>query len=126
MDHYDPSKKIKGSVWLALDEAKRIEMVEEYHLNLDQEVGESITAHCAMHVAVENQLAGDEVPKTNQVLARLIQQGLDRHEAIHAISAVLAKELFALMKGTQSEFSVKAYSRKLDKLTAKRWNKGLC
>lgn len=127
MDHYDPSKNINGKEWLSLDEDHRLNLVEEFHLTLDQEDdGSSITAHCAMHVAVENQLAGDEVPKTNQVLEKLLRQGLDRHEAIHAIAAVLAKELFSLMKANQGEFSVKTYSRKLDRLTAKRWSKGQC
>lgn len=125
MDHYNPSKKIDSEAWLSIDESERLELVKDYHLNLEEEfAGESITAHCAMHVAVENQLAEDEVPKTNLTLQKLMRQGLDRHEAIHAIAAVLSGELFSLMNKDAGEFSAKSYSRKLDKLTAKRWLKG--
>lgn len=125
MDHYDPTKTINGKEWLEIDETDRIQMIEDYHesLNLDW-TDTSITLHCAMHVAVENQLAGDEVPKAKQALARLIRQGLGRHDAIHAISAVLAKELHTAMRNQEKELPLKNYSRKLDRITAKRWNKG--
>ncbi len=126
MDHYDPSKKINSEQWLSIDEGARQQLVEEFHESLDDNPAQSsLKAHSAMHVTVENQLAGGEAPKVNQTLTKLMQQGLDRHEAIHAIAAVLGKELFSMMQKNSSEFSLKNYSRKLEKLTAKRWEKGV-
>jgi len=75
--------------------------------------------------AVENQLAEAEYPVIKQTLDKLVRQGLDRHDAIHAIASILGTGLFAAMQGSDSEFSIKNYRRKLDKLTAKRWRKGL-
>ena len=60
------------------------------------------------------------VPST---ISKLIRQGLSRHEAIHAIGAVLSEDLFEIMKNGQ-EHNIKKYRRRLDKLTAKRWSKG--
>lgn len=79
--------------------------------------------HCTIHAVVENQLAlGVEyVPET---LAKLMRQGLDRHESIHAIGAVLIEDIYSLLKSNAREFSMKKYRRKLEKITAKRWLKG--
>jgi hypothetical protein len=49
--------------------------------------------HAAIHVAVENQIAmGDELP-VHGVLDRLQAEGLDRHDAIHAIGSALAEHM---------------------------------
>jgi hypothetical protein len=47
-------------------------------------------------------------------------EGLDRHNAIHAIGSVLAKYMFDVMKH-QQPFDDKAYGRELDALSAERW-----
>ena len=76
-----------------------------------------------IHAIVENQLAmGVElVPET---IKKLIRQGLYRHEAIHAIGAIVAEDMFNLMKGNIKEFSLQRYRRRLEKITAKRWRRG--
>ena len=61
------------------------------------------------------------IPET---IAKLIRQGLDRHEAIHAIGAIISEDIFYIMRRELTEFSPKQYRRKLEKLTAKRWRKG--
>jgi hypothetical protein len=49
------------------------------------------TIHAAIHLIVENQVAlGDAFP-ANGVLLRLMKEGLDRHEAIHAIGSVFSE-----------------------------------
>jgi hypothetical protein len=46
------------------------------------------TVHALIHVIVENQVAlGDKYP-VKSVLSRLIAEGLNRHEAVHAIGSV--------------------------------------
>ena len=126
MENYDPNHAIDSQDWLALNEQERQQLVEDYHntLNLSLERG-ALKMHCMLHVVVENQLAESEYPILRQTLAKLIRQGLNRHEAIHAISSILSNGLFEAMQGSDSEFSIKKYRGKLEKITAKRWLKGL-
>ena len=124
MEKYDPFKSIDPEEWLELDEAERIELVRGFHEILEGEMpDDALSIHSSVHVIVENQLAmGVEcIPET---IAKLTRQGLDRHEAIHAIGAIVSEDLFDMVKGNVQEFSPKKYRRKLEKITAKRWLKG--
>ena len=124
MDIYNPNKIVDAENWLALDEGIRIELVHDFHSNLDLELTEdALRLHSSIHVIVENQLAMgvDLIPET---FAKLTRQGLSRHETIHAIGAIISEDIFDVMKGNTKEFSPKKYRRKLEKLTAKRWLKG--
>ena len=124
MKKYDPFKSIDPEEWLELDEAERIELVRGFHEILEDEMpDDALSIHSSVHVIVENQLAmGVEcIPET---IAKLTRQGLDRHEAIHAIGAIVSEDLFDMVKGNVQEFSPKKYRRKLEKITAKRWLKG--
>jgi hypothetical protein len=124
MDIYNPNKSVYSENWLALDEALRIKLVHDFHSGLDLDMAEdALQVHSTIHVIVENQLAMgvDLIPKT---VAKLIRQGLNRHETIHAIGAIISEDIFDIMKGNTEEFSPKKYRRKLEKLTAKRWLKG--
>jgi hypothetical protein len=77
-----------------------------------------------MHVVVENQLAlGDSFP-AKSVLARLMSEGLDRHDAIHAIGSVLAGQIFDALKHKDPTRDLNAeYQQKLKALTAQSWLK---
>lgn len=80
--------------------------------------------HASIHVVVENQVAlGDALP-ARQVLERLQAEGLDRHDAIHAIGAVLADHIDELMKHRASaDPSHEGYWAELRALTADRWRR---
>jgi hypothetical protein len=124
MQGYHPSKAPDPEVWLKIDESTRIEMVLENHMAAQVEFEEGAdNVHAVIHVIVENQnaLNVEPVPST---IAKLVRQGLSRHESIHAVGAVLSEDIFNLMKSAGSDFSMKKYRRRLEKLTAKRWNKG--
>ena len=120
---YDPHEHIISEAWLALDESERMEVVRRYHrkqrIRLPNE-----TIHATVHVIVENQVAlGDSFP-AKAVLLRLMKEGLDRHEAIHAIGSVLSEELFVLMNAPNSQRDPNAdYMEKLKSLTAESWRK---
>jgi MFS family permease len=60
---------------------------------------------------------------TNETYARLRRQGLDRHESIHAVGAVISEDLYEIMKGNKNP-PFEGYKGRLKKLTAKRWEKG--
>jgi hypothetical protein len=50
----------------------------------------NVRLHAIMHVVVENQiLLGDEAPVAS-TLARLMAEGLERHNALHAVVSVLS------------------------------------
>ena len=118
---YDPLESPEPEKWLAIDEAERIQLAQDYHrcarVRLPNE-----KLHAVFHVVVENQIAlGDEIP-VQSTLQRLMAEGLDRHEAIHAISSVLAEFMHDLVNnpGSNTE-SNQAYFAALQRLTAEGW-----
>jgi hypothetical protein len=120
---YDPHEHIASDVWLELDESERMQLVARYHrrerIRLPNEA-----IHAVMHVIVENQVAlGDSFP-AKAVLIRLMDEGLDRHEAIHAIGSVLSDKLFAAMSGEDVECDINAdYVEQLKFLSAESWRR---
>jgi len=72
---------------------------------------------------VENQVAlGDSFP-ARAVLSRLMEEALDRHEAVHAIGLVLSEQLFAALREEGAADINKQYVEKLNRLTAESWRK---
>lgn len=124
MQTYDPYKTVDPDQWLALDEVERLVLVKIFHEETEDDMpADALSAHSSIHVIVENQLAM-EVEPVPETINKLIRQGLSRHDAIHAIGAILAEDIYHMLKGDIGEFSLKKYRRKLDKITAKRWKKG--
>ncbi len=122
MNHYDPSKTPNPDVWLEMDEQKRIGLIAAFH----QEARVALpnpTIHAAMHAIIENQLAeGLEVPC--QALSRLMQEGLERHDAVHAMASVVADHLFDLLNvGSPDGSENERYYETLRRLTAAKWLK---
>jgi hypothetical protein len=120
---YDPHEHIISDAWLALDESERMQLVGRYHrrqrIRLPNE-----TIHAVVHVIVENQVALGEAFPAKAVLHRLMKEGLDRHEAIHAIGSVLSGKLFAVMSQQEAWDDLNAdYMEKLKSLTAESWRK---
>jgi len=115
MQHPDPQQ------WLADSEAERIEAVETYHRNHRLKV-RKLLLHATFHVVVENQVAlGDDTP-VQQTLVRLMEEGLDRHDAVHAIGSVLASQVYDLLKTPEQQTDPNAaYYSELRQLTAGSW-----
>ena len=124
MERYDPDKPVDPKEWMALDEDEREHLVERYHRKNRIKVPD-LGMHAMFHVLIENQIAlGDSIP-AQKTLARLMYEGLSRHEAVHAIASVAASHLFNLVKhGPTSEDSSADYYRQLEELTAEGWLKG--
>jgi hypothetical protein len=117
---YDPHQHIAPEAWQALDESERIESVRKYHRrNRIRLANERL--HAITHVIVENQVAlGDTFP-ARAVLLRLREEGLDRHEAVHAIGSVLVEQIFAAVRKEGGADLNAQYVEKLSRLTAKSW-----
>ena len=124
MEKYQPSRFPDVQEWLALDEAERVFLVREYHEVTNASIPEdAMELHASIHVIVENQVAIEHVP-VRATIDRLFRQGLDRHEAIHAVGAVVSENIYDLTTGNETSWDQNQYRRKLEKLTAKRWRKG--
>jgi Domain of unknown function (DUF1841) len=120
---YDPDVAPDPARWLALDEQERLEQVLDYHrragITLPNE-----KIHAVMHATVENQIAmGDELP-VRRTVERLMAEGLDRHEAVHAVASVLTARLFDALKDPEAKvFPTDAYSAAVERLTAESWRR---
>jgi hypothetical protein len=121
IDHYDPLVTPDAKQWLALSEDERIQFTLEHHTCMDIEPPR-VNAHALLHVIVENQIAlGDETPVRLKV-RQLMAQGLDRHEAIHAIASVLVKYLGDLVRHeVPAAEGTHRYYAALRRLTARKW-----
>ena len=118
---YDPSRSPDAGGWLALSEDERIRMAEEFHRGARIRVP-NLHVHAVMHVIVENQLAlGSELPVAG-TLARLVREGLSRHDAVHAIGSVLLVHMKRLAGGAApGEDPHEPYYAELARLTPRRW-----
>jgi Domain of unknown function (DUF1841) len=120
---YDPDRHVDGDTWLEFEESERIEAVKVYHRRAKVRLPNE-HLHAATHVIVENQVALGEAYPVQSVLLRLMEEGLGRHDAIHAIGLVLAERLFAGLKdeGQPTDLNTE-YLEKLNRLTAESWRK---
>jgi hypothetical protein len=123
MEGYDPLVEPDPAAWLALDEQERIDLVEAYHLDEAIKLP-SLKIHAIMHVAVENQIAEGDAQPARRTAERLMAEGLDRHDAIHAIGSVLILHLRDLMSGARSGANPnEPYFAELERLTADSWQR---
>jgi hypothetical protein len=106
--------------WLELDEQDRMGLVQTYHESIGDKLPNALI-HAVMHTIVENQLAmADE--KVQQTFNRLLAEGLDRHDTLHAIGSVLAEQMLGAMHELDPKSDLSgAYYRGLDELTAAKW-----
>ena len=106
---------------MAREEQERADLALRYH----RRPGVSLPnerMHATFHVIIENQIAmGDELP-VRRAVDRLMAEGLDRHEAIHAVGSVLAAHLNdALADRHARAFPKVAYNAAIERLTAESW-----
>jgi hypothetical protein len=116
MENPDPQE------WLTYDEGERIMSIQGYH-NSIKDLAPNAIMHASMHCIVENQLA-ENLFSTHRALKRLMNEGLNRHEAIHAISTVVAEQMQNIMsigKPVDQKAADAQYNKNLKKLTAQAW-----
>ena len=122
MRNYDPHQTPDPEQWLKLNESLRLELVAAYHRATNAELPNA-TLHASFHAIVENQLA-EGMAEVQNALDRLLNEGLDRHDAVHAIGSVLAEQIIGIGKDPLSnETPDKAYFQGLEMLTAEKWQK---
>jgi hypothetical protein len=115
---YDPNEKPNAEEWLAIDDSERIALVAEYHKR-NKLKAMNKKMHASIQAIVENQIA-EGIPQVTETLARLMAEGLGRHEALHAIGDVLADYILRLTRGKiPAENSSEVYFQEIVTLTTK-------
>ena len=107
-------KFVNYDLWKRLDEVSPEELERDGH---------NPVLHITIHQIIENQIAANDPPETAKILQLLIQQGLSRHEAIHQIGTLLAKDIFEAAKSDQA-FNKQHYVRRLRQLVRPQRKKG--
>ncbi|MCZ7664791.1 MAG: DUF6398 domain-containing protein [Thermoleophilia bacterium] len=118
---YDAHRAPDPDPWLELDEDERIALVLEHHRQAGEQAP-NMELHAMIHAVVETQVAlGDEEP-TAATLIRLQEEGLDRHDALHAIGSVLAHQMHrAVTERGEVDDPQETFRLDLAALTATGW-----
>jgi hypothetical protein len=120
---YDPDVGPDPAHWLALEDGERLRQAKDYHERHDALLAKP-ELHATVHVIIENQIAmGDETP-AREALERLIAEGLNRHEAVHALGSVLTEMIVAVANDKETDGSrVDAYNEAIARITAEDWRR---
>jgi hypothetical protein len=94
--------------------------VEDYHRRAGIKLPNR-HIHAVLHAVVETQIAMGDETEAQATLTRLLSEGLDRHDAVHAIGDVLAEHMNHLQKGKVAGDPNETYSKSLRHLTASKW-----
>jgi hypothetical protein len=118
---YNAIEQPDPEIWLELDETERVDLVIDYHRRIGVQL-ETLELHAMAHVVVENQVALGGVTPVPETLDRLIDEGLDRHEAVHAIGSILMETVFDAVHKPDDGGDINSdYYRELALLTAAGW-----
>lgn len=120
MKIYNPNQIPDPIEWQALDESEQIRLVKQYHKRKRIKLPNA-TMHSVLHVVVENQIAMGGELNVFKTLDRLLADGLDRHDAVHAIGAILAGHLYRMWGKQSSQFNAETYTSDLEALTVEKW-----
>jgi len=116
---YNPEVPPDATDWLDLDEQERIQLVEAWHRKAREKLPDH-TAHAIFHVAVENQIA-EGMESVVRAMARLMDQGLDRHDAVHAIGSCLVDHFFEVADSEDDRVTDDSYDAAVERLNAEEW-----
>ncbi len=118
---YDPNRAPDPEAWLALDEHERIELIQAWHDASNDPLPDAGDwyLHSTLQAVVETQLATNEPAIVRPTLERLMNDGLDRHDALHVIASQVAELMFEAMHNDQDNANLNDdYIRALSTLSA--------
>jgi len=123
LTEYNPMVAIDPAQWQALEESDRLDLILAFHQDAGVEIPD-IETHATLHCVIENQIAlGDELPIA-ATLQRLLDEGLDRHDAIHAIASVLASHLYDVANSEEPSRTHQDFLDEVASLSAEQWRRG--
>lgn len=122
---YDPLAPPDPETWLELDEQERIALVAGYHRRAKIDMPEP-RLHAIAHVVVENQVAMGDAVRTAATIRRLQEEGLDRHQAVHAVGTIVMGMMHRLLHpdGDRPANVQATLDAQMDTLTAGAWLAG--
>src|SRR5262249_50308914 len=96
---YDADRAPEPRVWQAADEGTRLLAIRRHHATLAKHPElPNPGLHHPMHDVLENQLAAGVPAETAATIARLVAEGANRHEAVHAVASVVVGEVHAMVR----------------------------
>ncbi len=117
---YRGDREPDPAFWNRLSEEEQIRAIIQHHRVRSIRVPD-LRLHALAHLLVEQQLASRKAPAANAALSRLLEDGLSRHEAVHAIGWVLTATLNEASAGElEGDFGA-MYEERLGQLTAESW-----
>jgi len=121
LNHYDPERAPNPKQWLALDEDEQAHLVEKYHRAHRIKLPD-IHLHAMFHAVIERQIAENLAPVVRAMKRLVVEDGLSRHEAIHAIASVLVGHMHELLNPSREETrDTDTYLAEVERLTAQSW-----
>jgi len=120
---YDALKRPGPQQWLDADESERFEAVVHFHRKEPDELPNE-RVHASIHVVVENQFALEDETPVAAAIQRLMSEGLDRHDAVHAVGAVLSKYLWSILRDSSESVAdnwSEEYFDEVREMTAQIW-----
>jgi hypothetical protein len=120
---YDAERAPDPATWLSLDESERLAAIEKAHRQAaaTHPAMPNRRLHALIHLVVENQIASGEPAEVKKTLRRLMDQGLSRHAALHALGSVVSGWMFDTVK-KQQPLDLKRSLSDLDRLQAEDWS----
>jgi hypothetical protein len=116
---YDPDRAPDPQRWRAQNEMDLMDIVQRYHRRAGIRLPDE-RIHAALHVMVENQVALGAQTPVGEAVDRLMGEGMTRHDAIHAVGAVLDKHVFQA-HSTGIPVSREAYYADIRAVTKEAW-----
>ena len=118
-----PTKEIDGRIAKVLDLHPEFDSIwEEGEMaSIPREVNGMIVnpfVHTVLHVTIDRQLQLEDPQHVATAYVRLVGQGMDEHEALHAIIAIYANLHFAKTR-RDMQFDALAYETQINSLSFK-------
>lgn len=122
VEAYDALVAPDPLAWLETGDEARIDLVIAYHIGIG-DVGDNQRAHALLHAIVENQVAtGGEMAPVQERLRQLMEQGLDRHDAVHAIAYVVGRHMDWMALGRRGDDpGYPRYFRELKRMSGSKY-----
>ena len=109
--------------WFSLDQEERIALVLAHHrqLRASHPPVPDPHMHAVLHMVVENQVALGAQTPVEKTLMRLMDEGLSRHDAVHAIGSVFVEHLVNTVGSWGHRDADAKYFSQFEELTAEHW-----
>lgn len=119
---YDADVNPDPVLWISTRKEERWQAIERYHVESSACFGDDVGFHAFMHSLVEEMLMSEQMPSVGAAFARLRTEGIQRHQAIHALAYRLRNLISKLSEGAElTQDDSDAAIQEIDQMTAASW-----